>query len=39
MALGVGLGREREAREKEREREPRGYEPLALHNQQIQWAL
>ena len=46
-ALGFGFGGEREARERgererrerdarERERETRGYEPLALHNQQIQ---
>ena len=47
--MGSGLGREREAREKEarerearesdRERDKRLDSPLALHNQQIHWAV
>ena len=41
MALRFGFGKEREARERgEREREKKkGYEPFALHNQQIHQAM
>ena len=42
MAVGFGLGGGREARgreTRERGKETRGYEPLALHNQQIHWAI